>query len=268
MSAATGEPAILVEDLDGVRTITLNRPQALNAFDRQLRAELHEALRAAERDSSVRVLVLTGSGRAFSVGQDLRDLESSRGADGRVRFDELLRRSYNPIIKRLAESEKPIMAAVNGVAAGAGLSLALACDLRLASQAATFVTAFSSIGLVPDSGALYFLPRLVGRPKAYELLLSSDRVSADDAHRLGLVNQVLPSEDFQAAVQQYATRLAQGPGLVNALTKRGLARAETAQLDEVLELEAQYQEIAGRSDDFREGVEAFLAKRSPRFQGR
>jgi 2-(1,2-epoxy-1,2-dihydrophenyl)acetyl-CoA isomerase len=262
-SAPTTDQTVLVSDREGVRTITLNRPDALNAFTRQLHIELAEALRNAEREPEVRVLVLTGAGRAFCAGQDLKE------ADGdQPRLSGLLRSHYNVLIRRLRTIEKPIIAAVNGVAAGAGLSLALACDLRIASEAASFVTAFSAIGLVPDSGGLYFLPRLIGWPKATELFLTSDKVSAQDALGLGLVHRVVPAEGFEDAVHAYADRFARGPSLAYGLIKRGLNRSLVSDLDAMLELEAQYQEIAGRSEDFREGVAAFIAKRQPEFKGR
>ena len=268
MSDVAIEQTVETSDAGGVRTIRLNRPDSLNAFNRQLHSELAEALRAAEREAGVRVIVLTGAGRAFCVGQDLKDVQSSRRPDGSVQLSGMLRSHYNVLIKRLRTSEKPIIAAVNGVAAGAGMSLALACDLRIASEAASFVTAFSAIGLVPDSGGMYFLPRLVGRPKALELFLTSDKLSADEALRLGVVNRVVPAESFEAEVEQFAARLAKGPSLAYGLIKRGLNRSAVSDLDTMLEVEAQYQEIAGRSEDFREGVEAFIAKRPPEFKGR
>jgi 2-(1,2-epoxy-1,2-dihydrophenyl)acetyl-CoA isomerase len=225
-------------------------------------------LRGAERDASIRAVVVTGTGRAFSAGQDLKDLDSIKSPDGTIQLGGLLRDHYNPLIKRIRALDKPVVAAVNGVAAGAGMSLALACDLRIAGASATFVTAFSAIGLVPDSGMYYFLPRLVGWPKAMELVLSSERISAEDALRLGLVNRVVPAEELDAAVGELADRLAKGPAVAYALMKRGLERSRTADLDAVLEMEAQYQAIAGRTEDFLEGVAAFVAKRPASFQGR
>jgi 2-(1,2-epoxy-1,2-dihydrophenyl)acetyl-CoA isomerase len=252
----------------GVRTVRLNRPEALNAFNRQLFEELHDVLRGVERDETVRVVVLTGAGRAFCVGQDLREIQSQPGVNETPRLGTLLRSRYNALIVRLRAVQKPVMAAVNGVAAGAGMSLALACDLRLASGQASFVSAFSRIGLVPDSGMLYFLPRLIGWSKAYELMLTSDEINAEEALELGLVNKVLAAEHFQQAVQEYAARLAQGPSVAYRLIKRGLLRSEMSNLESMLELEAQYQDIAGRTEDFREGLDAFVAKRRPHFKGR
>lgn len=268
MSDATTPSVVEVSDLNGVRTLRLNRPDALNAFDRSLQRELAEALRAAERDAAVRAIVITGAGRAFCAGQDLRDLESRRGPGGQIALGDLLRQTYNPLVKRLQGLEKPVIAAVNGVAAGAGLSLALACDLRLATTTASFVTAFSAIGLVPDCGMFYFLPRLVGEARAFELMATSDRVDADRALAFGLVNQVVPTDELAGAAQALAERLAAGPTVALALIKRGLGRTRSAGLDAVLELEAQYQELAGRTEDFTEGVAAFVAKRPPAFKGR
>jgi 2-(1,2-epoxy-1,2-dihydrophenyl)acetyl-CoA isomerase len=263
-----GEPLVETTDETGVRTIRLNRPEALNAFNRQLFEELHDVLRGVERDETVRVVLLTGAGRAFCVGQDLREIQSQPGVNETARLGTLLRSRYNALIVRLRAVQKPVMAAVNGVAAGAGMSLALACDLRVASRQASFVSAFSAIALVPDSGMLYFLPRLIGWSKAYELMLTSDEINAEEALKLGLVNKVMEGDDFELAVQEYAARLAQGPSVAYQLIKRGLLRSETSSLESMLELEAQYQEIAGRTEDFREGLDAFVAKRRPHFKGR
>jgi 2-(1,2-epoxy-1,2-dihydrophenyl)acetyl-CoA isomerase len=263
----TAEATVLTRRANGVLTVTLNRPDSLNAFTRQLHAELAEALRGAERDGDVRVVLLTGAGRAFCAGQDLKEAHQA-GETGQPRLSGLLRTHYNVLVKRLRTIEKPVIAAVNGVAAGAGLGMALACDLRIASSSASFVSAFSAIGLVPDSGTFYHLPRLIGWAKAMELMLTSDRLTADEALRLGLVNRVAPADQFEAAVCELAERLASGPTLAYSLIKRGLNRSHGADLDTVLEMEAQYQAIAGQSDDFRKGVTAFLEKRRPRFQGR
>lgn len=267
MSTAASAPVVEVADQDGVRTLRLNRPEALNALTREVARGLVDGLRAAEREPSIRIVVLTGAGRAFCAGQDLKDLDSIHRPDGSLELGELLREHYNPLIKRIRTLDKPVIAAVNGVAAGAGLSLALACDLRIAAASASFVTAFSAIGLVPDSGAFYFLPRLVGWPKAMELMLTSDRLSAEEALRLGLLNQVAPAEQLESVVGDLATRLAKGPAIAYGLIKRGLNRSQAADLETVLELEAQYQAAAGRTADFREGVEAFVGKRPPSFQG-
>jgi 2-(1,2-epoxy-1,2-dihydrophenyl)acetyl-CoA isomerase len=266
----------------GVLTITLNRPERFNALTPQVLTELQDALRSAERDEGVKVIVLTGAGRAFCAGQDLKTLDqleqpgergpqrgpSRAGVPERFSFAEFLRRNYNPLILRLRASEKPIVGAINGPAAGAGMSLALACDLRIVSDAAFFQTGFVGIGLVPDSGMLFFLPRLVGPAKAAELIMLNDRVQADEALRLGLANRVVPADQLLPTTYELAQRLARGPSKALGLVKRGLNRSLVSDLEAMLEYEAQLQELAGRSDDFREGVAAFVQKRPPEFKGR
>lgn len=246
----------------GVLTLTLNRPESLNAFTRELLVGLGDAIRQAERDKSVRVIVITGAGRGFCTGQDLKELEQ-----GDTSFRRVLD-GYNPLIKRIAEIDKPMIAAVNGPAAGAGFSLALACDLRIASSEAVFVTTFSRIGLTADSGMSYFLPRLVGWGRAFELLALSPRLSADDALQLGIVHRVVPADRFGDEVRELASQMAQGPTMAYGLIKRTLRKSATANLDEVLDYEAYLQDIAGQSRDYREGVEAFKEKRTPVFAGR
>jgi 2-(1,2-epoxy-1,2-dihydrophenyl)acetyl-CoA isomerase len=255
--------AVRFETADQVATITLNRPQALNAFDRAMKTELIAGLRSVERDRSVRVVVLTGEGRAFCAGQDLRE---PFGGEHPTLADEL-RLRYNPVILAIARLAKPVIAAVNGVAAGAGCSLALACDLRLAAEGATFVLDFGRVGLVPDSGATWFLPRIVGQARAAELALLGDPVSADEAARIGLVNRVVPAESLLDEARALAARLAEGSPLAMGLTKRALRYAAHASLEAALEHEAALQGIAGRSKDHEEGVAAFRAKRAARFTG-
>ena len=251
-------------EVDGaVATIALNRPNALNAFDRPMKRELLAALRRADRDAAVRVLLVTGIGRAFSAGQDLRE---TFGGDDPTLTDEL-RERYNPVILALHELSKPTIAAVNGVAAGAGCSLALACDLRIAAEGASFVLAFGRVGLVPDSGATWFLPRLVGAARAAELALIGDPITADEAARIGLVNRVVPAVDLAEEAMAVARRLAEGAPIAMRLTKRALAYSARSSLADALENEAILQGIAGRSSDHREGVAAFREKRPPRFTG-
>jgi 2-(1,2-epoxy-1,2-dihydrophenyl)acetyl-CoA isomerase len=253
---------IILEQAGGVMTITLNRPDVLNAVNEQLAHELHDALRQAAREPAVRCLVLTGAGRGFCSGQDLRGR-----ADARPSYREHLRATYHPIILLLRTIEKPVIAAVNGVAAGAGMSLALAADLRIASERASFIEAFSRVGLVPDSGSTYMLTRLVGLGKALELCYTADPVDAQEALRLGIANRVVPHDELGPAAAALAARLAAGPTKAYGLTKRALTYGLHAPLDAALEYEAHLQEVAGRSADHREGVAAFLEKRTPTYQG-
>lgn len=249
---------------EGVLTITLNRPDVLNAVNLQLTTELSDAVRLAERTPEVRCVILTGAGKGFCSGQDLRD----RAGVGEVSYADSLRQRYNPIVLRLRTMEKPVIAAVNGVAAGAGCNLALAADLRIASDRASFIEVFSRVGLIPDSGGSFILPRLVGLAKAMELAYTADKVDAAEALRIGLVNRVVPHDELETASLDLARRLAQGPTRGFGLTKRAFNYALTASLDAALEYEAHMQELAGRTADHREGVNAFLEKRPPRFEGR
>ncbi len=243
-----------------VLTITLNRPDKLNAFDDAMHAGFRDALKAA-RDGDVRAVVLTGAGRGFCVGQDLASFTGGRDVGA------LLRGTYHPNIRALRTLEKPVLAAVNGAAAGAGLSLAMACDIRIAADAASFVPAFVNVGLVPDSGGSHFLTRILGPARAAEWMLSGRRLSADEALAWGLVSEVVPAADLPArAAEQAATLAAMATGAI-AMHKRLFDLAAHTTLDEQLELEAQMQSAAARSADFAEGVAAFREKRPPRFGG-
>jgi 2-(1,2-epoxy-1,2-dihydrophenyl)acetyl-CoA isomerase len=244
----------------GVQTITLNRPDKLNAFTRTLHGELHTAL-AQARDPAVRAVVITGAGRGFPAGQDL----GAFGEAGDVAA--MLRATYHVNVLAIRSLEKPVLAAVNGVCAGAGLSLACACDLRLASDAAFFVPGFVGIGLVPDSGGTFFLQRLLGTPRAFEWMTSNRRLTAVEAHTWGLVSEVVEAEAFVARVAERAAELAAGPTRAFSLTKRLYDEAATATLEEQLEREAEAQAEAVATEDFREGVTAFGEKRSPEFSG-
>ncbi|WP_027481194.1 enoyl-CoA hydratase-related protein [Deinococcus pimensis] len=254
---------VVLRDLqEGVLTLTMNRPDKLNAANDPLLLGLTAALRDAERDDAVRVVVITGAGRGFCAGQDLGDVGARE-----MGFAEHLRHTYNPLVSKMRSIEKPVITAVNGVAAGAGASIALAGDVRLFSEAASFIEVFSNIALVPDSGSTWTLPRLVGWNRAFELMALAERVSAEDALRLGLCEQVLPHDTFREEVQAYAARLAARPVRALGLTKRALNRAMTSTLEEALEYEAQLQQVAGEGAEHREGISAFLEKRRPDFAG-
>ena len=254
---------LLLETRDGVRIITLNRPDVLNAFTAKMAEELESSLREAERSSDVRCVLLTGAGRGFCSGQDLREF-----AAGDVSFGELLRTGYNRVILRMQTLGKPVLAAVNGVAAGAGCNLALAADLRVASERATFIEVFARIGLVPDSGGTWLLPRLVGVGRALEMMMLAEPVDAATAERIGLVNRVVPHDELMARAMEWAARLAQGPTRAYGLIKQGVGHNLSADLRNALDYEAHLQDIAGRTEDYREGVAAFREKRAAVYRGR
>ena len=258
-----GFGTIRYEVADAIATITLDRPDTLNALTIEMKGELLRALGLVARDRAVRVVVLTGAGRAFCAGQDLKERQAPDAAPLAVE----LRERYNPVIRAMRALDQPIVGAINGVAAGAGASLAFACDLRVAAEGASFVLAFGRIGLVPDSGATWYLPRLVGAAKAAELALLGDPLAARDAERFGLVARVVPGEALAAEARTMAARLAAlAPGAL-AATKRALDRAWSVDLDRALEDEAYRQGVAGASHDHAEGMAAFLEKRPPRFTG-
>jgi len=246
-----------------VLTLTLNRPDALNSFTIELKEALLAGLKDAARDRQVRALIVTGAGRAFSAGQDLKERQGPGVAD----LGTELRTRYNPIILTMRRLEKPIVGAINGVAAGAGCSVALACDIRVASDKASFMQAFGRVGLVPDTGSSWFLPRLVGYARAAEMVFTADPIDAPTAERIGLVNRVVAADRLLEEAMTLANRLAEAAPLALALAKRGLNRALDTGLEEALEFEAQLQTIAGRSADHAEGVAAFVEKRPPRFRG-
>jgi 2-(1,2-epoxy-1,2-dihydrophenyl)acetyl-CoA isomerase len=256
------ETTVVVERAGAVATIRLSRPEQANAMTRASRAELGRALRDVGRDAEVRAVVLAGSGRNFCAGQDLRE---PGGLDD---VAAVVRDGYAPIIRAIAELPKPVIAAVQGAAAGAGAALALACDIRLLADDAFMLMAFSNIGLVPDSGASWFLTDQIGYQRAFEMCATGRRVPASEALALGLCERVVLTPDLAEEAAALAEQLASRPPLALAWTKRLLRRSQTATLDEMLELEAQLQRAAVATDDHREGVEAFLAKRAPRFEGR
>ena len=245
-----------------VLTITLNRPDVLNAFNKAMHDALGAALKEA-RDPDVRAVVLTGAGRGFCVGQDLGEFREAPGDIG-----DRLRATYHPNLLAIRALEKPVIAAVNGPAAGAGMSFACACDLRIAADSASFVPAFINIGLVPDSGGTFFVTRILGYSRAFEWLASGRKLTAAEAHGWGLVSEVVQADGLAARAAEVAAEFAALPPLAVGMTKRLLDRAGSSTLDEQLEREAQLQTAATRTEDFREGVAAFLEKRPPEFRGR
>jgi 2-(1,2-epoxy-1,2-dihydrophenyl)acetyl-CoA isomerase len=258
---------VKTETKNGVLWMILNRPDKLNAFNEQMGSDLLEALKEGEKTAEVRCLVLTGEGRAFSVGEDLNANRAAYEGGKNVPFGEVLKRRYNPIVQRIRKMDKPVLAAVNGVTAGAGLGLALACDLRAASEKATFHEAFIKVGLVPDAGTSFWLPRILGPGKAMEVGLLGEPIDASKAMTMGLVNWVFPDERFKDEASRLAERLARGPTKAMGLTKRALNRAVVVDMESALEYEMYLQDIAGRTRDHVEGVKAFFDKREPSFTG-
>ncbi len=266
--AESADPTVLTTQEGGVLTIAFNRPEVLNALNERMVAELGDALKRAERDAAIRCVVLTGSGRGFSSGQDLAAFLTLRSEGDGPSIREHLKQGYNRIIIRMRGLEKPIIAAMNGAAAGVGLSIGLAADLRIAADNASFTTGFSRIGLAPDGGMSFMLPLIVGLGRAAELTFTAERIDAAEAHRLGLVNRVVPAAELGAATGALAAQLAAMPTRALGLTKRAFNRAILPDLETLLDYEAHIQEIAGRSADHREGVDAFLSKRPANFTGR
>lgn len=256
---------ILFDISNGVASITLNRPETLNAFNDTMIAETTAAFKQCGRDTAARCVVITGAGRAFSSGQDLSDV-NDRGDDFSI--GEHLRHGYNRLIQQMVSLEKPIIGSINGVAAGAGCSVALAADIRIASDKASFIQVFSKVGLVPDSGSTWILPRLIGYARAYEMAITADKIPAEQAFAWGMVNSVVPAEQLPEITAAWAAKLAAGPTLAFGLTKRAMLRGFNSSLNEALEYEAFLQELAGRSEDNKEGVQAFLEKRPPQYKGR
>lgn len=255
---------VLYEENEGVALITLNRPGVMNAINQTLGDELYEAFKLADSAPSVRAVVLTGAGRGFCSGQDLNDRIA---VDESISLANSVRERYNILIAKMQNMRVPVIAAINGACAGAGMGFALACDLRFASVDAKFTMAFSKIGLAPDSGTSYTLPRLVGLSKALELAWTGDVFDATEAHRLGVVNRVFPPAELLSSTMEFAQKLAAGPTLAYQLTKQAIVQNFDASLPAALEREAQLQDVAGRSHDFREGVRAFAEKRAPLFRG-
>ncbi|HAY89621.1 MAG TPA: 2-(1,2-epoxy-1,2-dihydrophenyl)acetyl-CoA isomerase [Bacteroidetes bacterium] len=246
----------------GITNITLNRPDRYNAFNEEMRSELLAAMEAAEADTGCRVIVLSGSGKAFSSGQDLKDIEGKK-----INFSDFLKKGYNPVIRNMRNMPKPIICKLNGVAAGAGCSLALACDYIIAHDQASLVEVFVGIGLVLDSGSSYFLPRLVGSARAFELATMGSKVSATKAAEWGMINAVVSVDELEEETNKVAQYYANAPTLAVGMMKKMLNDSMSSSLEEVLEYEAHYQQLAGDSTDYTEGVAAFIEKRKPKFTG-
>jgi 2-(1,2-epoxy-1,2-dihydrophenyl)acetyl-CoA isomerase len=257
---------VIVKKENGVAWITINRPEVLNACDIDTLKKLQAALKNAERDAFVRCVVLTGAGRAFCAGADLQSLKK-RGIGADISLMEDLREGFNPIVSKMRSMDKPVIAMINGAAAGAGMGLALAADLKIMADNAKFVEAFAKIGLVPDSGATFFMPRLLGISKAMELAFTGDGIDAKDAERLGAVNKVVPLSQLENETRLLAEKLAKGPRGIG-LAKRAINKALYVDLDTALDYEAYMQEIAGSTEDYKEGLKAFGEKRPPQFQGK
>ena len=257
---------VLLKKQQGVAWITLNRPEVLNACDIEVLQRLQEVLKEVSSDQSVRCVVLTGAGRAFCAGADLQSLKS-RGSNVKLSLAEDLREGFNPVVMRIRTMDKPVIAMVNGVAAGAGMGLAFACDMRIMSDNARFVEAFAKVGLVPDSGATFFMPRLLGLSKALELAFTGEGIDAEEAEKLGAANRVVKPEELENCTKELAEKLARGPRGIG-LAKRAINRALSLDIEGALEYEARIQEIAGSTEDYKEGVKAFLEKRPGKFQGK
>ncbi len=255
--------SILLNIANGIATVTLNRPDKFNSFNKEMAFLLQEILKKVEADEAVRCVLITGSGKAFCAGQDLAEATS----DAFPGFTEVVRNHYNPIILQMRNLQKPIIVAVNGVAAGAGANIALAGDIVVAHQNASFIQAFSKIGLVPDSGGTFILPRLIGLQKASALIMLGDKVSATEALNMGMLYKVY-NEDFETQVQQLANNVAQMPTNALVLTKKLLNQSFENNLEVQLAQECLLQEQAGNTQDYKEGVQAFLEKRSPNFKGK
>lgn len=258
--------SVIIKKENGVAWITINRPEVLNACDIDTLKKLLSAFKEAEKDSSVRCLVLTGAGRAFCAGADLQSLKK-RGVGVDISLMEDLKEGFNPIVSKMRNMDKPVVAMINGVAAGAGMGLALASDLKIMADSAKFVEAFAKVGLVPDSGATFFMPRLLGISKAMELAFTGEGIDAKEAERLGAVNRIVPLDQLEKETRTLAEKLAKGPRGIG-LAKRAINKALYVDLDSALDYEAYMQEIAGSTQDYKEGLKAFGEKRPPEFQGK
>jgi 2-(1,2-epoxy-1,2-dihydrophenyl)acetyl-CoA isomerase len=258
-----GNMTLLSEHINSVLILTLNRPEVFNSFNQDMALALQNELDKAADNYDVRAIVITGKGKAFSAGQDLVEATDPNGPT----LQSIVAKHYNPIILRIRNIEKPVIAAVNGVAAGAGANIALACDIVFAAESASFIQAFSKIGLIPDSGGTFMLPRLIGFQKATALMMTADKVIAAQAERMGMIYQVVPDAELMPKVLQFAEQISQMPTRGLGLTKRALNQSFTNSLEQQLRVEEELQTVAGSTYDFKEGTMAFLEKRKPIFKG-
>lgn len=257
--------SILLKIENKIAFITLNRPEVFNSFNREMALSLQKNLDDCESNPEVRAIVLTGNGKAFCAGQDLKEVTSPKLNPG---FKKILEEHYNPIITRIRSIKKPIIGAINGVAAGAGANIALACDVVVAHEKVRFIQAFSLIGLIPDSAGTYFLPRLIGFQKAQALAMLGDKISAEDAEKMGMIYKVIPFENFENDVNQLASKLANMPTKALGMIKELFNKSLTNNLEDQLALESKLQIEAAQSEDYAEGVAAFIEKRQPNFKGK
>ena len=255
---------ISFEISEGIAWIKLNRPEVYNAFNRSMALQMHACLTEAATAEEVRAVVITGNGKAFSAGQDLAEAVAPDGPG----LERILKEHYNPIIRSIVALEKPVIALVNGVAAGAGANIALACDVVIAHEQASFIQAFSKIGLIPDSGGTYLLPRLIGSQKALALMMTGDKVSAAEAERMNMIFKAIPADSYETFTTDFVTQIASMPTKALALTKKAVQLSWFQSLDEQLDTELTLQVEAGNTADFKEGVQAFLEKRKPNFTGK
>ena len=255
---------LIITQTNGVCRIKLNRPSVFNSFNQAMAMDLQRTLDDCEKNDEVRAIVITGEGKAFCAGQDLAEATDPNGPE----LESIVREHYNPIIERIRNIEKPIIAAVNGVAAGAGANIALACDITIATESASFIQAFSKIGLIPDSGGTFFLPKIVGMQKALALMMTGDKVSATDAEAMNMIYKVVSDETFTEEVTKFAEKMAKMPTRGFGLTKKAVNASWTNSLTEQLKVEEVLQTEAGRTHDFSEGVNAFMEKRRPDFMGK
>ena len=255
---------IQFEKIGAIGKVTLNRPDKFNAFVRGMALELQKKLDECNSDKTIRCIIISGSGKAFCAGQDLREAIDPNGPT----IEEIVRQHYNPVIKKIREIEKPIIAAVNGVAAGAGANIALACDIVVAAKSASFIQAFSKIGLIPDSGGTYFLPRLIGIQKAAALMMTGEAVSAEKAETLGMIYAVYEDSEFETSAMKLADTISSMPTKGLGYTKKLLSQTFNNSLEEQLSLEAETQALSASSKDHQEGIKAFMEKRKPQFTGK